>query len=662
MKRRIVNISAVLLQFLFVHCVVVSSGTAVAVPDDVDPFVKGQQLVENNEPVAALDYWESVYISMKEEGRHDPRIGFRYIETAVTSWQVERYPLATEIHAWGLEASFEEQFYDAVEREIKMTEPILDSRTAEQWNELLENRDDRLFRKIREFWNDKNLIPSTDQNERLIEHWERIRDAKSFFTENRKTVYEADDRALVYVRLGPPDRQESGTLTSNGMEVRNRLYDLVDFGMISTSQVSTLQMNILQNYSPGPFEYWRYDHLSEDGPVIFLFGRPSGAGRFRLLESLEDFISANGYRAVPFGRRGGASTLQSGYFLQFMLYNEMAAVDHYFATRLQDYEQSWYQAVSHDGIRGHLLGNRIAPDRAAHDMEKIRERAPASVSAYERKLQGYPIYHRNYRFLDEKEGPVNYVMMSTLPRLLVAAHMTSSLEKGHIPAYLIKQGAILMQEDEQASKHVEELHPRQTGARIIDELFQSGIKVPVPDKPEAADVSLQLFSELYTYPDQKNTGDYEERLIGLSRSRTDLPPPLDDDGTLMMSDLVVGRSRAAPLRVRSEEIGAFPGNEISRSENLQIYFEVYNLSSDESGEHHYQITYKLVKEEENRAGSGSDEVSVTWEASTERSRDSQFFDVDLTDADTGNQMLVITIEDQNTGNMYSRNEDLVISE
>lgn len=631
---------------------------------DVDPYLRGKALGNDGDKAAALEYWDSVYESMKKDGRSDPRIGFRYIEWAVTSWEVDRYKRATEIHAWGLESVFEERFYEAVKREVQMTGPLLDDPTRDYWRDLLEKRDDRLFQEIRNFWDRRNIVPSSDYNERLIEHWERIRDARTFFTRNDNTVYGTDDRGLIYVRLGPPDRKDTGMLDAEGMEVRNRLYDLVDFELIGLSQVYNLQSNILMGYSPGPYEYWRYDNISDEGPVIYLFGQPSwGEQRFRLLESLEDFISDNNYQTIAVGDRGGSSRLRTGYFLQFMLYHEMATVDHYFADRLQEYEQSWYQSLSHNDMRGDALGHRIARDRAVQDMRNIRNRAPESLSMYDRNVRTYPVAKNSYRFLDEDTGAITYVSLDAAPGLLLGAHMTGSLQRGMQPDYLVKQGAVVFQNGELLSRHLEEIRSGPAGAATIDERFHCGVVVPLTGDHE--DIMLQVFSELHvdtgsTFPESQSS-----TLLGIRREWSELAKPLKGDGSLEMSDIVLGSTGEQPVSIRSAEMGILYENEVHLADNLEVYFELYNLEPDDSGTYRYGITYQLEPDRGglfSRLRSGTREVSLSWDATPGGPQDYQFFEVDLSHASPGSYTLQIGIEDYATGEAYEREVELELKE
>jgi len=625
-----------------------------------DPFQAGQELRDSLGIHAVLDYWEAVYRQWKEEGRIDPRIGFRYVELAVEIGDAGRYALASEIHEWGLRSRFDDLYRDEIQSEMLMLEPLIERRDFREWERLFNDRDSRLLVEMSEFWARNNMVPSSDRNERLIEHWQRIHFSREHFTNDTNTIYGADDRSLIYVRLGPPDRQRSGTLSYNTAELRNRLYDLVEAGVISIGQIYTLQMNIMQNYSPGRYDFWRYDRISDEGPVIYLFGRPGREGRYRLLDSVEDFISGSGYRSVVIGRRGTPSAFRAGYFLQMMLYNEVSTLDNYFGMRFMEYERRWNQAIFHSGANARMLGDLLSPKMAAHDMQMIRARAPQSQSIYERNLITYPLMHRQYRFLDDGTGPVTFVFMHPSPRLHQLTDMLDQEAGINVAGYLLRQGFHLYTDGERTDRHIDEHVSEIREIESATGAFYTSAVFPVAD----SDTRIQLFSELYLRPGSAFAEIMSRSLVGVSREWIASDVPIRDDGSLVISDLVLGSTGKQPVRIRSAEMGVLSGYEINVEDDLQVYFEVYNLKPADNGEHRYSITYKLIQEGRRWLffRRRTPEVSLAWEASSLSPRDYQFFEVDLSHADSGNYTLEIIVTDNRTEDKYQRSLDLKLKD
>ncbi|MFO8028941.1 MAG: GWxTD domain-containing protein [Cyclonatronaceae bacterium] len=624
-----------------------------------DPYEAGLALRDSLGLAEVLTYWESVYRKMREDGRHDPRIGFRFVEFAVAAGDPGRYELATAMYEWGLRAAFEDRFANDIRLEMRMMEPLVGRRTFRNWQQLFSDRDPQLLLEIQEFWFRNNVVPSTERNERLIEHWQRIHYSREHFTNDTSTVYGADERALIYVRLGHPDRSKSGTLTYNTAELRNRLYDLVEVGMINVGQIYTLQMNIMQNYSPGRYDFWRYDRLSADGPVIYLFGQPGRDGRYRLLESLEDFISGSGYRSVVIGRRGTPSAFRAGYFLQMMLYNELSTLDHYFGTRLMEYERRWNQALFLNNANARMLGELLSPRRAARDMQLMQDRAPQSQSIYERNLINYPLSSRQHRFLDEDQEPVTFFLMQPAPMLHQISSMINEQTNMDVGGYLLRQGFYVYSEGRRILEFMEELEPDVKEADQPADRYHTTAEFPIV----SADARVQVFSELYLRPGSPIAGIIRNSLVGLSLEWQTPIEPITDHGGLLTSDLVLGSPDRSPVRIRNAELGVLVDDEIPVSEDLQVYFEVYNLTPGEQGVHRYHITYRLIPEKRRWFfRRRSREVSLSWEAASGNPTDHQFFEVDLSHAEAGKYTLEIIVNDDEKGESYSRSLELELTE
>ncbi len=629
---------------------------------DADAFTLGMNLQKAVSKSAALQYWESHYRLVGKSGEADPRIGFRFVEWAAGLPEPERFEIASEIFHNSLQSSFPEEYFEETRRQVRFTEPLLERNTRRKWHKLLDDRDEQLFTEIRTFWSRKNAIPSTDVNERLIEHWQRIHFARENFTENDETVYGTDERALIYVRFGPPDRHRRGTLSYNLSEIRNRLYDLVEVDRIHINQIYTLQMNIIQNFSPGWYEYWRYNRIDEEGPIIYIFGRPGGGGKFQLLDSLEEFIPPSGYRSVVIGDRGTRSALRAGYFLQMMIYNEVSTLDEYFGQRLMEYERRWNQVIFQSNQDGQWLGDLLSPNRAANDMRRMQDRAPESVSDIERNVMQYPIYHREYRFIDAEEGPVSLLLMNPSPEIVAVTDMLHEQLRDGATGYQLKQGFNIYKDDERVERNTSSVNRGPDEITVADASVYTAETVRSSDE----DVEIEVFSELYVRPGRGPGQLQSNALIGMNRKWTRMQEPLTDNGNLLMSDLVPGSTGRFSVPVRSVEMGVLSGKSVPLSESIQIYFEVYNLQKDEqSGEYRYSITYQL---EPQRRRSwipwrrSSHEVSLSWDAASYHPKDYQFFDVDLTHASSGDHILRIQLEDLASGQTSEREIEIELVE
>ena len=69
---------------------------------------------------------------------------------------------------------------------------------------------------IRKFWKKKDPVPTTQKNERLIEHFHRVYFARNTFPDVIPPYY--DDRGKVYVKYGPPDSKFTAQMLDQGVK------------------------------------------------------------------------------------------------------------------------------------------------------------------------------------------------------------------------------------------------------------------------------------------------------------------------------------------------------------------------------------------------------------------------------------------------------------
>jgi len=213
------------------------------------------------------------------------------------------------------------------------------SKELSEWQNLLKKDNTELVQKIKTFWEFKDPIPTTEINERLIEHWLRIAHLKENFKMAKSTAYDTDDRGLVYVKYGEPERKFTGKLGERQFEII-RWFD--DF----------LLRQEIQRYNNTPeVEIWVYENLRKDSPTVFLFGKKSGFGKYGLRDGVEDFIPERAFRGSSARTTIG---VVPGTVIQLMYYSELFHVDRYFLTRFRKLEALWGNART----SGQLSPNR----------------------------------------------------------------------------------------------------------------------------------------------------------------------------------------------------------------------------------------------------------------------------------------------------------------
>ena len=106
-------------------------------------------------------------------------------------------------------------------------EPIATKEEITKWRSLASTEERLLF--LQTFWKsrDPNLIDAL--NERLVEHYRRVQYARAYYKKIRSPYF--DDRGLVYIRMGKPDKVFAGVNDASWVyESSGDHFDFVDVG------------------------------------------------------------------------------------------------------------------------------------------------------------------------------------------------------------------------------------------------------------------------------------------------------------------------------------------------------------------------------------------------------------------------------------------------
>ncbi len=152
-----------------------------------------------------------------------------------------------------LNLAFEQSRYIASSDEIK------------RWNSLPDIESKRVF--LFNFWEQRDPNPSTPENERKIEYFERVRKADEMFRGSREKGWRSD-RGRVYIIYGEPS------------EIDRYPNEMDAF----------------------PYEIWSYNNI--EGGVIFVFGDITGTGQMILIHSTHrgEMHDENWFRRVQKSR------------------------------------------------------------------------------------------------------------------------------------------------------------------------------------------------------------------------------------------------------------------------------------------------------------------------------------------------------------------------
>ncbi|MFC1564138.1 GWxTD domain-containing protein, partial [candidate division KSB1 bacterium] len=358
---------------------------------------------------------------------------------------------ASDIYFWGLSGKNLNEFQQNIEDEAYRIMPLLKADEAEEWKTLLKTDTQGLADRIRRFWVPIDPTPATPENERLLEHWVRIGYSRKTFTRNNYSVYNCDDRGLIYVKFGEPDLTKNGNFGVKDDELMRRvgnvtdLFDSEQFGRSGASRqvtgsasenagptgvegaMAAFEMtsdNVsLVNTTPEglvreirlldqhpEYELWTYNIEGEELPVNFLFGEREGSS-YGMRNSVDEFIPARYFGKTDMIRVNDPATNQyfevyPGSFLQIVYYAELELLGGIFAERYNELNSLWNRVVT-DGkpIEYAIIQGTRSRFVTESINDPVKKYGAQNLSEYDEILSPIHIIDNQIRMLDENNNP-----------------------------------------------------------------------------------------------------------------------------------------------------------------------------------------------------------------------------------------------------------------
>ena len=618
-------------------------------PDD--PYDRGRSLIEAGNIEQALVLWASLRDSLSSTGSEDPRIGRAFIE-AVADAGLETYEeMATQMFYWGFSANTAgtEPYRTEVIEEGRRTFMLVDSLLAEYWAERGREDPVALALEIKRFWLERDPTPTTLVNERLLEHWTRITDARVLFARNRNSPFRTDDRGTFFVKFGSPDRIARGKLSVSRWE-----QDLIG-----------VPQEVIERYDKMPqYEIWRYANLHTPEFTYFVFGNFEGSGPFEHVEGIHKLIPA-GARTFTVDYRGANAPLGSRvrgrrahHYLEFAYYNDVAGMGGPFGLRADELQRQWLaQSTPREGTMQATSFRFMDEDRLA-----LRAPRPAVLSDYDDSRKS-ALSAQAARILDGDEPRILVLAVSSplwIPQVesgetgdsivlnaYVARHTLIARDRGF--EELVRAGMLPLNDESSTSslllRHVPAVgHLTVTAEHRIEE-DEEQEEVEQEDVPEVED-------EIGVLP-------------GHAHFRPGPPLEASADGS-EVSDLIVGIVPQPDIDLGDMPVPLHPATRLWRNDLLRVYFEIYHPRSAAEGElRNFDVRVRLVPMdvvpvpvEERVRGTAAVEVSLESQAPTA----AHFFDLDLRNEQSGALQIVLQVTDRLTGARRIRTAPLYMLE
>ena len=661
--------------------IALTAGFAVAQPQT--PYQQGLEQLYRGNTTEALSTWQEYY---DEQERVDSRVGIEYIRVVTSNNISDRFDDATNMYYKALTNGVGVNSRIAIRQEIERLKPIVGDGIYRQWTEWWDEENSELHSDMRGYWVQLDPTPSTQVNERLIEHWKRIASAQKQFTRNSSTIYGTDDRALIYVRYGEPDRVQRGILTLQDLNIKPWLQrqmlqqepDRSERGGDRRPWIER-QEEILENaiydfHRYPEYEVWFYDNMLEDSndSLPFIFGTNAENDQFEYHSSIDALIPERAF--YPDQRRGtdrdrdrdtepgeSAQFVRAGItpalMLQMLYYEQLTPVDPYFENRLNTLRTRVLEQGI-DALQGLDLAFRT---ESADIINRRAVRASRQLSSFRSQLPQVPIGVYQYRFLDEDLNPYLITFLESTPKEAFLIDFNRNRPSG-----------LSLEEVEQAG-HVEEILPQYSLSHSL-QLYDSGWNV-TDQKQENPPIHLNrdtqrdVSSTVFTLPHETrmrqsasvelmNSDDesrpifetpYPKTLRGLGSVHFRQPEPLQSHpDSLQFADLVLGYQM---LEESDTPFSFIVANDqvIPWQETLVLHFEVYNLQMQDNGFSQFELTYRILPvDDDGNIETDRTEFVLTLNFTSEEPRLIEALEIETADLTPGLYELQVDIIDVNT--------------
>ncbi len=565
-------------------------------------YQKGKQAAEGGDFKRALQIWLTAKGELEVP---QTRIGVAFIKL-VTKEGLEKYnQFATLMYKWGLSATQLQPNKKALQEIIERLKVIADSDIYRRWDDLIKNDNPKIYQELLSFWKARDLTPATGFNERLIEHWQRIAYSQKHFNRDNNGLFNADDRAKIYVRYGKPHHSSGGNLQFDKRIAISALSSSGVLGPSSGGIPRIVRVARMYHRSPEYIVWVYYPNQQREEKLIYIFGGAGGtSGMFRMIESIGAFIPSGAYRSLTraaVGDHTQISQLTPATILQIMYYRQLSNVESYFANRYLDI----ISIAKYPEKYSYMFAERKA-HKAKLKLQNAKIRAPQQTSTIAGKMIDIPVQIYTYRLLNDQNKPVLAAFVESKPQDAFwidylhnyGAKDTFSKEdkKKQLSSYLYSHIVQLYNEDG-------ELISRAKVSPLIavteHDISSSVFTIPFIGE----DIKMVFTAKLQN---KDSSSEYKiahlpfpQSLRGIGTARLEQIDYLKSiEGKLQMADLIIGYNYRKSEALNSK----FPftvanDHTIPKGETLVVHIEVYHLTQNAEGFGKLSLSYQIKPEE-----------------------------------------------------------------
>ena len=580
-----------------------------------DPWQRGRDLIEAGDVEGGLLLWIDSRDSLTAAGAHDPRIGTAFIEAVAVHGLGPLAANATEMFYWGMSGRgpFRAEIREEILAEGLRTFTLMDSVVTKYWIQAGEENPEALALAIKQFWIERDPTPTTPVNERLVEHWQRIVQARRDYVYNYSSPYRTDDRGTFYVKYGTPDRIQRGHLGINSAERRSAGISDEDWARFDRQP---------------QYEIWRYARPYERDFYYYLFGNEEGVGRFRLVDGLHRLLPSN-------ARVYKHNDIRFQYYLERFYYVDLARMGGPYGLRLAELERLWGSArPPSEGFLEAASQQFIEDDRFM-----AREPRPATAS----EIDDAP--------RSALSAQAARVLAGAEPRILLLA-VSSPLWKPRIETGSLGDSVVLAPF---VARHTVVIRDRR-----MEEITRAGM-LPADGQNDVSTMVLrhaEAIGHLSVTAEHRIEGesaDDDDSAIGVlpgQRHFAVAEPLVRGETELEVSDLIVGLPPRPELSLEGVPVPLLPATRFWRNDQMRVYFEVYrppSVPEGETGRFDVEISIQRVRGPVLPGQTIEGRAVVTVTVDSPAPDGEHFFDLDLRNERPGDLRLVLRITDTETG-------------
>ena len=598
---------------------------------DGDSYLRGRALLESGDVAGALHLWIQARGGLQGAGVEDPRIARAFVE-AVARYELEDYEeVATDIFHWGFSGGPRPPGGDTGEEiraEGRRTFALADSLVAEHWAQV--GRDDpaSLATAIKRFWIERDPTPSTPVNERLIEHWRRVAQARREFVYDRSSPYGTDDRGTFFVKYGAPAEITWGHASVDAYE--EALYRLPAYLRISVDVAPQ-------------FEIWLYETIRPDEATYFLFGNTDGTGPFKHVEGLHRILPSNTWRRL--GRR----RIRTSDVLQLVYYADLARAGGPFARRYAELDRIWLSPGR--GVAGALDG--ATARFSADDRREARRPRPPTLSKYDDAPKSV-LSAQLVRVLEGAE-PRLLALAVASPRWVLGAGppVAAGLQLG---AHTVRGLAVVRDRRLDEMARADMIASNHEG-----DLFKLVLR------------HVEAMRHLSVIVDQAGAGGEADTTDSVlpGHLHFEIGKPLGrGEAAIEVSDLLVGLPPQEGYEPGGWEWPVVPATRFWREDRLRVHFEVYHPTNASAETRRLALRMTIIPG--GRLGTLDPPtaatiargrfVSVGLTLESRPPDDAHFFDLDLRNESAGLLWVAIEVTDPETGATRLRTTPITLLE